>query len=74
MDYAFDYIKDDHPLMLEAKYPYTAKKGSCHYEKSEGMGKIRGYKDVRAHDGDQLRAAVEKGPVSIAVEADKSIF
>jgi cathepsin L len=74
MDRAFDYIKEDHPLMLEAKYPYTAHKGSCRYEKSEGMGKIRGYKDVRSDDAAQLRAAVMKGPVSIAVEADKSVF
>jgi len=77
MDLAFQYIKDDHPLPLESAYPYTGHHSAfskCKYEKSQGVGHISGFKDVTADNGDQLRAAVKMGPVSIAVEADKSAF
>merc|ERR1711972_1242745 len=35
---------------------------------------VTGYKDVPQNDPDQLRQAVSQGPVSIAIEADKSSF
>merc|ERR1719353_2325394 len=45
MDYAFKYIETA-PLMLEAEYPYKAKKGSCEYSASKGVGKVKSFKDV----------------------------
>ena len=74
MDYAFMYIETA-PLMLESAYPYTGRKGSCKYESSKGQGKVKGFKDVRKDStGSQLKAALAKGPVSVAIEADQFAF
>ena len=67
---------EEHPLMTEAEYPYTSgkgKSGSCRYESSEGVGTVKGFKEV-AKSSSQLKAAVMKGPVSVAIEADKTVF
>jgi C1A family cysteine protease len=74
MDYAFKYIETN-PLQLETDYQYTARDGSCKYVKSKGVGKVKSYKDVsRDTSGSQLKAAVAKGPVSVAIEADQFAF
>merc|ERR1712147_181192 len=74
MDYAFKYIESN-PLELESDYPYTARDGSCKYVSSKGVGKVKSYKDVaKDTSGDQLRAALAHGPVSIAIEADQFAF
>ena len=75
MDTAFKWI-ETHPLMLEADYPYTARTGrTCKYVASKGVGKVASYKDVAQDStGGQLRAALAKGPVSVAVEADQFVF
>jgi len=67
---------EDHPLMTEAEYPYTSgtgKSGTCHYKSSEGVGSVEGFKEVSKTSA-QLKAAVAKGPVSVAIEADKTVF
>ena len=74
MDYAFMYV-ESHPLQLESDYPYTARDGSCKYVASKGVGKVRTFKDVsRDTSGSQLMAALAKGPVSVAIEADQFVF
>ena len=74
MDYAFRYIETA-PLELESSYPYTGKDGMCEYTKSKGVGKVVSYKDVaRDTSGSQLMAALNKGPVSVAIEADQFVF
>jgi len=74
MDYAFKYIESN-PLMLESDYQYTARDGSCKYVSSKGVGKVKSYKDVsRDSSGSQLKAALAKGPVSVAIEADQFVF
>ena len=74
MDWAFKYIETN-PLMLESAYPYTAKHGRCQYEKSKGHGKVKAFKDVRKDNtGKQLQAALAKGPVSVAIQADQMAF
>lgn len=60
--------------MLEAEYPYTAKDGTCHYVKGQGSGKVSSYYEVPSGDADALRAALLKGPVSVAIEADDYSF
>jgi C1A family cysteine protease len=74
MDYAFKYIETA-PLETEAEYPYKGKDGHCEYVKSKGVGKVKAFKDV-AEDktGKQLMAALAKGPVSVAIEADQFVF
>merc|ERR1712238_601187 len=71
MDYAFQYVETA-PLMLEAAYPYTGRQATCQYVSSKGLGKVKSFKDVsRDTSGSQLMAAVGKGPVSVAIEADQ---
>jgi len=74
MDTAFQYIETN-PLMLESDYPYTARDGTCKYQKAKGVGKVKSYKDVSPDGtGASLKAALQKGPVSVAVEADQTAF
>jgi xylem cysteine proteinase len=74
MDYAFQYVETA-PLMLEDDYPYTARQGTCQYVSSLGEGKVRSFKDVsRDSSGQQLQAAIQNSPVSVAIEADQFAF
>jgi cathepsin L len=73
MDGAFQYA-ETHPLMSEHDYAYTARNGNCKYDKSKGEGTCSGYHDVQRNSASALRAAIEKSPVSIAIEADKRVF
>jgi len=73
MDGAFQYA-ETHPLMMEHDYEYTAKNGNCKYDKSKGHGTCSGYHDVTRNSATALRSAIEKSPVSIAIEADKRVF
>merc|ERR1712153_79484 len=72
MDNAFKYIEKS-PLMLAADYPYTGTDGSCSYIKASGVGKVAGFTDV-SPSAAQLKAALNKGPVSVAIEADQFAF
>ena len=71
MDQAFEYIKT-HPLANESDYGYTARDGTCSY--TSGTGSISTYTDVTPNSPDQLRAALNTSPVSVAIEADTSVF
>mmetsp|Transcript_17393 Transcript_17393/g.29263 ORF Transcript_17393/g.29263 Transcript_17393/m.29263 type:complete len:146 (+) Transcript_17393:570-1007(+) len=73
MDSAFAYVKEN-PLEEETDYPYKATKGECLYNKSKGMGRVASFSDVKQNDPDQLKAAIAKGPVSVAIQADSFIF
>ena len=75
-DRAFSYTKS-HPLETESDYPYTAKSGGlfgCKYNKSKGVVSAETYTDVKHDNSDQLKAALNKGPVSVAIEADQTVF
>merc|ERR1712010_270061 len=77
MDYAFKYIETA-PLMTEADYPYTGTHSflsKCKYDSSKGVGKVKGFTDVKSDStGANLKAALANGPVSVAIEADKTVF
>merc|ERR1712127_16503 len=76
MDYAFEYVKTN-PLMREADYAYTGHHSTfskCKYVESKGVGHVKGFEDVTPKSLDQMKAALAMGPVSVAIEADKSIF
>jgi len=73
MDNAFKYIEQN-PLELESDYAYTARDGSCSYDKSKGVGNVANFTDVQTNSVAQLKAALNKQPVSIAIEADQSAF
>lgn len=73
MDDAFEWIIKTGGLTTEENYPYKAEEGSCK-KHVKPVSTITGYKDVEEGNEDDLMSAVAKGPVSIAIEADKSGF
>jgi len=75
MDNAFKWIETN-GLPTEADYPYTSgngQTGTCVKGKTSVV-KVTGYTDVPKGSEDALKAAIAKGPVSVAIEADKSAF
>merc|ERR1712137_20993 len=75
MDHAFQFAKGV-SLCSEASYPYTASDGSCSTGGCDVVipkGGVTAYTDV-AHSESALMSALNKQPVSIAIEADKSAF
>jgi len=72
MDYAFSWVIKNKGIASEADYKYTGRDGSC--KKVASSSKISAFKDVPSKNEQELMKAVNLGPVSIAVEADKSVF
>ena len=76
MDNAFTWWAAGNDICTEEAYPYTSGSGTTGTCKGKtfckGVASVGGHKDVQTED--QLMAAVDIGPVSIAVEADKSAF
>merc|ERR1712190_373123 len=76
MDTAFKYAEKN-AICTEESYSYKGRAGSCKASScSVGIpkGGVTGYKDVATDNDQALMEAVAKGPVSIAIEADKSAF
>jgi C1A family cysteine protease len=73
MDYAFTYIEKN-PLEQESDYPYKAVDGKCSYVSTKGVGQVKSYTDVPTNSPTQLKAAIAKAPVSVAIEADQTAF
>jgi len=73
MDNAFKQIKALGGLPTEGSYPYTEKKGTCKKTISQ-VATLAAFTDVPTKSETGLVAALDIGPVSIAVEADKSVF
>ena len=75
MDYGFQYIIDNHGLTTESNYPYTARDGTCNKQKASNVAStISGFTDVPTNSELALMTAVAQQPISIAVEADQSVF
>lgn len=78
MDLAFEYVETN-GICTESSYPYTAgggRSGTCKASsctKALSPGAVTGYHDVQPST-QALMSAVQLQPVSIAVEADKSVF
>lgn len=78
MDDAFKFVEKN-GLDKESTYGYTQKTGKCNTAKeklADGIkpGAVTSFKDVKPNNEKQLAAAVTKGPVSVAIEADQSGF
>merc|ERR1719201_2575765 len=78
MDDGFKYIEAKGDA-LESAYSYTGKTGTCNTAKqsaADGLkaGKVTSFNDVQSDSEPQMEAAVAKGPVSVAIEADQSGF
>lgn len=69
MDDGFKYFKDK-GICTEESYPYKGKDGTCADSScTKDSFTISGYSDVTAKSVDALKAACDKQPVSIAVDA-----
>lgn len=69
MDAAFQYIEAN-GLCTEASYPYKAAQGTC--KKCSAVAHLNGYIDISDETG--ILSELQKGPVSIGLEADQSVF
>ena len=74
MDQAFQYIIDNKGITTEAAYPYTATDGTCQAAGKPVAATLSGFKDVAANSETALETAIVQQPVSVAVEADQSVF
>jgi len=74
MDQAFQYIIDNKGITTEAAYPYTAADGTCQAAGKPVAATLSGFKDVAANSETALETAIVQQPVSVAVEADQSVF
>lgn len=76
MDHGFSFAEQN-ALCTEGSYPYEGTGGTCKASScTVGMakGSVTGYKDVSADSEQALMSALNQQPVSIAIEADKSVF
>jgi len=74
MDKAFTYAEKT-AITTEDNYPYEPKKSKCDSSKLEGATlKVSSFVDVEKNNPDALKAQLDKGPVSVAIEADKMVF
>lgn len=73
MDDGFAYVIKNGGICSEESYPYTAKGGTCQTT-CTAAATISSHVDVKQGDEADLLAALQIGPVSIAIEADKMGF
>merc|ERR1712048_738201 len=78
VDYAFEYAEKT-PMVTEDSYPYTSGTGitgTCNKSMEEGGAvSVTSYHDAPADkSGAALKAALNKQPVSVAIEADRIAF
>jgi len=77
MDDGFKYLEAKGDA-LESAYSYTGKTGTCSTSKQSDaalkVGQVTSFNDVTSDSETQMLAAVSKGPVSVAIEADQSGF
>jgi len=75
MDYAFQYIIKNHGIDTEASYSYTATgPNACHFKAADVGATITSYTDVASGNEAALATAVDKQPVSVAIDASHTSF
>jgi len=73
MDQAFQYIISNKGITTEEAYPYTARDGTCQKNQTADAT-LTSFVNVAAGSEASLMAAINLGPVSVAIEADQSVF
>jgi len=73
MDQGFQYIITNGGICTEAAYPYTAQDGTCQTT-CQKAATVSGFTDVTVGSESALTAAIAQQPVSVAIEADQSVF
>lgn len=75
MDFAFEYVKNNHGLDTEDSYPYEGINDRCRYDPKNSAVDVAGYVDVEEGSEDKLQAAVATaGPVAVGIEASDSFM
>eukprot|EP00128_Syssomonas_multiformis_P007592 Colp12_sorted_trinity150504_noHs@19982 len=75
MDNAFTYIKKVGGIEQESAYPYTAKDGTCKFDKTKVAATVTGYVDIpEGSESGLLNAVGTVGPVSVAIDASQYSF
>eukprot|EP00245_Coleochaete_scutata_P007951 TRINITY_DN2377_c0_g1_i3.p1 TRINITY_DN2377_c0_g1~~TRINITY_DN2377_c0_g1_i3.p1 ORF type:complete len:299 (+),score=54.01 TRINITY_DN2377_c0_g1_i3:70-966(+) len=75
MDFAFEFIIKNGGIDTEEDYPYKAENERCDIDRENAhVVTIDDYEDVPHNSEDDLRKAVAKQPVSVAIEADQRPF
>ena len=72
MALAMEYTETN-PLETEAEYPYYGYQSSCSVS-GDGIVTTTDVYEVEQNSVDALKAAVARGPVSVAIEADQQSF
>ena len=75
MGLAFDYVHAN-GLEAETDYPYKARDQSCKFDskKVDTDSYVKTHTFIKPKDPNALLQAVTVGPVSVAIEADTSVF
>ena len=68
-----DYVKANGQT-LESNYTYTARDGRCRASQYKSYAGVSRVNDVATKSQNALLSAIAVGPVSVTVEADKSVF
>ena len=75
MDQGFQYVLNNSGIDAETDYPYLGIDATCAANRSaRAVATIDAFHDVQAGSEAQLAAAVQLGPVAVAIEADQSGF
>jgi len=75
MDFGFKYIVANGGIDSELDYPYLAANEPCWTQAANRtVATVDAFTDVPANEEAQLAAAVAMQPVSVAIEADQSLF
>jgi len=75
MDYAFQYIIKNHGIDTEASYTYSATgPNACRFKAADVGATISSYRDVASGNEADLATAVDKQPVSVAIDASHTSF
>jgi C1A family cysteine protease len=72
MDNAFEYVIDNGGLCTEEDVPYVGSGGTC--GTCVPVATISSCVDVTPNNESELKRALNTGPVSVAIEADKDAF
>jgi C1A family cysteine protease len=61
-------------MVTSSEYPYAARQDACGVTSGQGNVRATGYVNVKRYSPSALKAAVNIGPVSVAVAAGNSYF
>ena len=73
MTNVFDYL-EDYKVEGRSTYPYTDTNGKCKHNSKKGLYSIEDYYQIKSNDPTAHIAALQRGPVSVAMDASGRLF